>query len=54
MQLKSANRPAQSNSEKVEQEVFKNSFIPRTLDEVAHFERDVLKMAQGNADGVIF
>ena len=33
--------------QKVEEEVFKNAFIPRHLDEVVDFERDVRRMKEG-------
>ena len=35
--------------------VFKNSFIPRRLDEVAHFERDAARIATGgNTEGIYY
>ena len=38
--------------EKIDAAVFKNSFIPRTLDEVVHFERDIMKAQEGETDHV--
>merc|ERR1712131_43621 len=35
-----------SNQERVDEEVFKNAYIPRTLTEVSHYERDVDAMTQ--------
>ncbi|TSO05376.1 Serine/threonine-protein kinase RIO1 [Bagarius yarrelli] len=39
-----------SNQDKVDEEVFKKAYIPRTLNEVSHYERDVdtMKMTQEN------
>jgi RIO kinase 1 len=36
----------------VEEEVFKKSFIPRTLDDVYDIERDTLKVSKGEGDDV--
>ncbi|KAK2167671.1 hypothetical protein LSH36_25g02000 [Paralvinella palmiformis] len=36
-----------SKQQEVEDEVFKHVFIPRTLDDVPHFERDVQRVAKG-------
>lgn len=41
MQEKASNRGALSEQEKVDMEVFKNAFIPRTLEEVKDPERDL-------------
>ncbi|KAM6976656.1 serine/threonine-protein kinase RIO1 [Aplochiton taeniatus] len=35
-----------SNQESVDDEVFRNAYIPRTLNEVSHFERDIDTMAK--------
>ncbi|KAM9439335.1 serine/threonine-protein kinase RIO1 [Clarias gariepinus] len=35
-----------SNQDKVDEEVFKNAYIPRTLNEVSHYERDVDAMGR--------
>ncbi|KAF7692814.1 serine/threonine-protein kinase RIO1 [Silurus meridionalis] len=35
-----------SNQDKVDEEVFKNAYIPRTLNEVSHYERDVDAMTK--------
>jgi len=52
---KIANRPATlSNLEQVDEEVFKNSFIPRTLDEVIDIERDMTKAGKGQSDGILY
>jgi RIO kinase 1 len=48
LQLRS--QPAEVNS--VEEEVFRQSFIPRTLDEVLEPERDVRKVAAGDTKDV--
>lgn len=39
-----------SNQESVDDEVFRNAYIPRTLNEVSHFERDVDTMAKLKED----
>jgi hypothetical protein len=36
----------------VDEEVFKKSFIPRTLDDVFDVERDTLKVLKGEGDDV--
>ncbi|CAD5114704.1 DgyrCDS3747 [Dimorphilus gyrociliatus] len=36
-----------SAQEKVDEEVFKNVFIPQTLEEVVHYERDVKRVKEG-------
>jgi len=36
----------------VDEEVFKKSFIPRTLDDVFDVERDTLKVSKGEGDEV--
>lgn len=36
-----------SAQEKVDEEVFKNVFIPQTLEEVVHYERDVRRVKEG-------
>jgi len=38
----------------IEDEIFKQSFIPRTLDDVDNFERDVLKAKKGLGDNVLY
>ncbi len=42
-----------SAQEKVDEEVFKNVFIPRTLDEVVDFERDLRRVEEGIDTGLI-
>ncbi|KAJ8305298.1 hypothetical protein KUTeg_015843 [Tegillarca granosa] len=37
-----------TQQEKIDEEVFKNSFIPRTLDDVIDFERDYIKAQKGD------
>ncbi|XP_023696974.2 serine/threonine-protein kinase RIO1 [Paramormyrops kingsleyae] len=41
-----------SNQDKVDEEVFKNAYIPRTLTEVVHYERDVDAMAKMKGENV--
>ena len=38
----------------VDEEVFKNAFIPRTLDEVIDYERDAIKAQYGNSEDVYY
>ncbi|RIA92901.1 RIO1 family-domain-containing protein [Glomus cerebriforme] len=38
----------------VDEEVFKKSFIPRTLDDVLDVERDTLKVSKGEGDDLIY
>ncbi|KAF0526046.1 RIO1-domain-containing protein [Gigaspora margarita] len=38
----------------VDEEVFKRSFIPRKLDDVIDVERDVMKVAQGEGENLIY
>ncbi|XP_068739884.1 serine/threonine-protein kinase RIO1-like [Montipora capricornis] len=40
--------------ETVKEEVFKKVYIPRTLDEVAHFEKDAVKAKEGKADEILY
>src|SRR5688572_15959461 len=47
-----ASRPSMTEREKVDQEVWKNAFIPRSLNEVIDIERDINKAMKGNTDGV--
>ena len=53
---KTAERTVESVTaqDKVDEEVFKQAFIPRTLDEVPNFERDVRRIQSGTDDGLIF
>ncbi|CAG8466422.1 9646_t:CDS:10 [Acaulospora colombiana] len=44
----------QLQKEQVEEEVFKRSYIPRTLDEVIDAEKDVMRIAQGEGEGLIY
>ncbi|RHZ86969.1 hypothetical protein Glove_41g103 [Diversispora epigaea] len=44
----------QLQKEKVEEEVFKQSYIPRTLGEVIDVERDTIKVAQGEGENLIY
>ncbi|XP_063075155.1 serine/threonine-protein kinase RIO1 [Engraulis encrasicolus] len=39
-----------SNQDKVDEEVFKNAYIPRTLTEISHYERDVAAMAKAKEE----
>ncbi|KAL2097395.1 hypothetical protein ACEWY4_006602 [Coilia grayii] len=39
-----------SNQDKVDEEVFKNAYIPRTLTEVSHYERDVASMTKAKEE----
>uniref|UniRef100_A0AAR2JD40 Serine/threonine-protein kinase RIO1 n=1 Tax=Pygocentrus nattereri TaxID=42514 RepID=A0AAR2JD40_PYGNA len=44
-----------TNQDKVDEEVFKKAYIPRTLNEVSHYERDVdtmMKKEQGSSENV--
>ncbi|KAK3089613.1 hypothetical protein FSP39_005032 [Pinctada imbricata] len=43
-----------TEQQKVDEEVFKHSFIPRTLDDVTHFERDVKLAKQGDSEQVLY
>lgn len=38
--------------DKVDEEVFKHSYIPRTLNEVMHVERDLQEAREGRTDEV--
>ena len=40
--------------EEVDEEVFRQAYIPRSLDEVAHFERDHSRLQAGQRDGIYF
>ena len=47
------NRPAeQSAKEEMDEEVFKRTFIPRSLSDVLDHEKDISKVAAGNLEGV--
>ncbi|XP_033737507.1 serine/threonine-protein kinase RIO1-like [Pecten maximus] len=52
----SANRTQDDITEqqKIDDEVFKNAFIPRTLDEVIDFERDFTKAKTGKTDHILY
>jgi len=43
-----------SATEQVDAEVFKHSFIPRTLDEVIDVERDLERASKGQTDGILY
>ncbi|KAL5009412.1 hypothetical protein ScPMuIL_014993 [Solemya velum] len=43
-----------TQQEKVDEEVFKNVYIPRTLDDVKDFEKDLLKAQQGNTEEIMY
>lgn len=45
---------AESHELRMEEEVFKRSFIPRSLFEVVDAERDSLKVFKGNADDLLY
>lgn len=51
-----ANRTLEEITEqdKVDEEVFKKVFIPRNLDDVANFERDILNANKGNTDQLFY
>ncbi|KAK2555338.1 Serine/threonine-protein kinase RIO1 [Acropora cervicornis] len=51
-----ANRDVTSNNpeEIVKEEVFKKVYIPRTLDEVAQFEKDADKAKEGKGDEILY
>ncbi len=51
MQEKIANRHI-TPSAQVDEEVRKNSYIPRTLSDVIDVERDLNRAAAGNTEGV--
>lgn len=40
--------------EKIDEEVFKNSYIPRTLDQVINFERDFIHAQDGETDELLY
>uniref|UniRef100_A0A1B0DPR2 Serine/threonine-protein kinase RIO1 n=1 Tax=Phlebotomus papatasi TaxID=29031 RepID=A0A1B0DPR2_PHLPP len=42
------------DEEKVQEEVFQNIFIPKRLDEVVHYERDIKKAKAGEGDQLIY
>ncbi|KAJ1551324.1 Serine/threonine-protein kinase RIO1 [Nowakowskiella sp. JEL0078] len=41
-------------SVQVDEEVFKRSYIPRTLDQVEHFERDAERLKSGQGDQILY
>ncbi|GAB1601211.1 serine/threonine-protein kinase RIO1-like [Argonauta hians] len=43
-----------NQQDKVDEEVFKKIFIPRNLDEVVNFERDILNAKKGDTDHVFY
>lgn len=43
-----------SEQDKIDEEVFKNAFIPRTLDQVIDFERDYLQAKEGEATEFLY
>nr|XP_022318912.1 serine/threonine-protein kinase RIO1-like [Crassostrea virginica] len=43
-----------TEQQKVDEEVFKHSFIPRNLDEVIDFERDVILAKEGQTEGMLY
>lgn len=43
-----------TEQQKVDEEVFKHSFIPRNLDEVIDFERDVIMAKEGQTEGMLY
>lgn len=51
-----ANRTVEDISEqdKIDEEVFKNTYIPRTLDQVIDYERDYNDMKQGDMDEFLY
>ena len=59
--LENAQRVASMRSEEeltqkdlIDEEVFKNAYIPQRLDEVIDFERDALKAKQGDTDNIYY
>lgn len=53
---KIANRDANdlTAQERVDEEVFLQTFIPKRLDEVEHVERDVERVKKGDTDGLVY
>ncbi|XP_056020374.1 serine/threonine-protein kinase RIO1-like [Ostrea edulis] len=43
-----------TDQQKIDEEVFKHSFIPRNLDEVIDFERDVILAKDGQTEGMLY
>ncbi|KAL3869725.1 hypothetical protein ACJMK2_042374 [Sinanodonta woodiana] len=43
-----------SEQDKIDEEVFKNSYIPRTLDQVINFERDFEKAKKGETSEILY
>ncbi|XP_006823266.1 serine/threonine-protein kinase RIO1-like [Saccoglossus kowalevskii] len=43
-----------TEEQKMEEEVFKQSYIPRTMDEITDFEQDVKKVQEGQSDQVYY
>jgi len=43
-----------TEQEKVDEAVFQKVFIPRTLEEVPHFERDVFSAREGDMEGILY
>ena len=53
MQEKIANRPQkQTTEEEISEVVFKNSYIPRSLNDVVDYEKDYDKISRGDTLGV--
>lgn len=54
MQEIAANRKDDDNTEQLDDEVFKNAYIPRTLNEVVDFEKDMEKVKEGRGGDIMY
>eukprot|EP00898_Chlorokybus_atmophyticus_P005913 jgi/Chlat1/6322/Chrsp44S05894 len=55
MQRKIESRPAEpTHEESVAEAVFKQAYIPRTLEQVADFEKDAQRIAGGESEGIYY
>ncbi|CAC5415844.1 RIOK1 [Mytilus coruscus] len=43
-----------TEQQKIDEQVFKNSYIPRTLDEVIDYERDFIKAQKGDSNNLLY
>ncbi|XP_076072505.1 serine/threonine-protein kinase RIO1-like isoform X2 [Mytilus galloprovincialis] len=43
-----------TDQQKIDEQVFKNSYIPRTLDEVIDYERDIIKAQRGDSNNLLY
>ncbi|XP_046396699.1 serine/threonine-protein kinase RIO1 [Ischnura elegans] len=51
---RAATRPPDDAGVLVDEEVFKNSFIPKRMDEVLHFERDINQAKSGQGERLVY